>query len=651
MSEAFNTVGYSLQGTQGDNVDRFVQRLADEDFLGQLLDRRGRMRELGTEDGDIKLDWVDGLELALRQPAWLDGLITEARAILDSGIRRVIWAAMGGSVQTVYVLRRMGFLDMPTMSIHPLDSSDPASVNRVFAEVAAAEGVSLAELAGDPAALRQAVSKVLQSTMMTGVSMGMTSEEPITVLDWFDGLLSEYQTPNPAQHVQVMTIPDSLLDRFARARNARMASIQLDGQSHTPGRMSAPATRVFLRPVALLLEARHRAGGPDARMALGELLQGIQARYGLTHTETAQQRHARTLQDPFIRLGAYIAMQAQTLRRNKTVLVLPPSWRGLAPWIEQVVEESLGKDGKGWLVFFNQRLDALAHRDDCIFLVLQPSDLEPPMAQELAALEAAGRPVVRLRIPVATSRVVPPNLEAVAGIFASWKLAVAAFGYAEDIVVVGQPGVEAYKAFARSLRDGPDPIRYGGPETVKSGAIALDDAAVVEDHPEAGAAIRQTAERLGYGQITAAERLAAILLRARSDGWLRYLDLTYNGDIDPQLQAVLDEAQEWIGHRLLGVPVKIRTAPSDYHSTEQSETDGPPELVSIRIVTQQHDAPLVGKYTDRFLLAQARGTWQAMRDAKRWVVLLSAPDCREVAAELRQYFAQVAAILNKELAS
>jgi len=78
-------------------------------------------------------------------------------------------------------------------------------------------------------------------------------------LQWFDGLLQEYAIPQPEQHLQVMTLPDSYLDRFARERQARMVPIQLDGESHTPGRMSAPATRVFLRPVALALAGRRHS--------------------------------------------------------------------------------------------------------------------------------------------------------------------------------------------------------------------------------------------------------------------------------------------------------------------------------------------------------------------------------------------------------
>ncbi len=640
----------TVHGADGAEVDALIQRLADDDILGQLLARTGKMRVLGTEDGDIKLDWVDGVQKLLDDSSLLDALIAEAREVLESGIRRVIWSAMGGSVQTVYCLKRMGFLDTKSLSIHPLDSSDPAAVNRVLSEVAAAEGIALSAHLGDRVALRAAVAKVLEHTMINAVSMGMTSEEPITHLQWFDGVLNDLAIANPAQHLQVMTIPDSLLDRFARARQARMLPVQPDGASHTPGRMSAPATRVFLRPVSLLLVARERDGGPNARQALGQLLNTIQQRYGVAHGESPAQRHARVLADPFIRLGAFISHQAQTFQRNKLVLILPASWHGLAPWIEQVVEESLGKDGKGWLVFFDQRLSALSHRDDCLFLSIDPSSAGEHSLQQIAQLEAAGQPVLHLKVACSHDPLLPDNLAEVAGVYASWKLAVATFGYLQDIVFVGQPGVEAYKAYARALRDGPGAIAFSDAHSTVSGPVTLDAAAIYEDYPDKQAGLQAWLRKVMAQAPSAADQLAAAILLAREEGWLRYLDITYNGEIDATLQAVFEEVREWIGHRMLGLPVKIRPAPSDYHSTEQSETDGPPELLSIRIVTKRHDEPLIGTYTDRFLHAQARGTWKAMRDVHRWVVLASSPDNREAAADYRQFFTQLGQRLNNGIA-
>ena len=620
-----------LLGSASAGADARVRHLADDDLLGQLLERRGRMRELGDEGGDIKLDWVDAVEQALAHPEWLEDLAIEARDILAAGIRHIIWSAMGGSVQTVYCLKRMGYLDLPGLTIHPLDSTDPASLNRTLEEIAAADGIDLGALEGQTEQLRAAIRQVLATTMITGVSMGMTSEEPITHLQWFDGLLQEYAIPQPEQHLQVMTLPDSYLDRFARERQARMVPIQLDSESHTPGRMSAPGTRVFLRPVALALAAGVANGGDGVAGQLRDLLQRCQARYGVSHAENAEQRRLRTAHDPFIRLGAYMAEEALVRRRNKLVLVLPAEWHGLGPWIEQLVEESLGKGGKGWLVFYDQDLLSLRGREDCVFLALQPSGEPEAQAGELAMLRQAGRPLLTLQVSSETGSSLPARLPELAGLFASLKLAVTAFGYLNDIVVVGQPGVEGYKAYARELRDGPGVITFGP----NDGAAELQATTTVA---EVG--------NLGAPNGAAAVTASAIRL-ARQAGWLRYLDVTYNGEVTPEIGAALETARTRIGAAILRLPVKLRTGPSDYHSTEQSETDGPPELVSIRIVALQHAQPIVGAYTDRFLLAQARGTWQAMQDAGRWVVMVTLPDSTSAAARLQEFFRSVAEQLQR----
>ncbi len=82
--------------------------------------------------------------------------------------------------------------------------------------------------------------------------MGMTSEEPITHLEWFTDLLKQAGL-RPAEHLLVMTLPGSYLDRFAHEQQAPSRPLQPDGGTGTGGRMSAPATRVFLLPAALYL--------------------------------------------------------------------------------------------------------------------------------------------------------------------------------------------------------------------------------------------------------------------------------------------------------------------------------------------------------------------------------------------------------------
>jgi glucose-6-phosphate isomerase len=615
----------TLTGASNAETDALVERLAHEDIIGQLLRREGKMRELGLEGGDVKLDWVDGVEKALQHPEWLRQVEEEAAAIVRQGIRHVIWSGMGGSVQTVYTLKRLGYLDLPNLHVYPCDSTDPASLNRILQEMAANEGLRSADL------LSAGWKPALQKTMMMGVSMGMTSEEPITHLEWFAGLLEEAGL-SPAGHIQVMTLPGSYLDQFARPRGCKMVPIQLDGENHTPGRMSAPATRVFLRPVGLALTARALAQSPRATFdgsLIRRVLERAQELYGVSHRTGAASDVS-----PFIRLGAFIANEVKRRRRNKVVLVLPPEGLGLAPWVEQLVEESLGKGGKGFLIFYGEDLRAPAdYADDVIFLQVSAEGFPQPERAKLDALQAAGHPVLKLSVTLKDVGV-PLGLPELAGLFLGFELTVATFGYLHDIVFVGQPAVEAYKKYARDLRESPQPVTFDDtPHKATFRSLTLSYSTLIH---------KGLLAETGIPHGDAVEVYAAILRAAQQQGWFRYKDFTFNGELTPELRTVFEEARRTLVNGTLKMRGKIRTGPSDYHSTEQSETDGPNELISTRFVALKHEAIAVGNYSDKFLLAQARGTWQAMEDANRWILMVTMPELNtETLRDLRAFFEAV----------
>src|SRR5213080_4185515 len=117
-----------------------LQQLVEDDAVGQLRRRDGLMATLGSEDGVLKLDWVEGIARMLADPTKLEEVEAEARDIWQRGIRHIIWAGMGGSVITVRVLCNLGFCssgDKGQVSIYPLDSNDPAALNDIVRTIAA----------------------------------------------------------------------------------------------------------------------------------------------------------------------------------------------------------------------------------------------------------------------------------------------------------------------------------------------------------------------------------------------------------------------------------------------------------------------------------------------------------------------------------
>lgn len=630
-----------------------LRRIIADDAVGQLWRREGRMAVLGSEDGALKLDWVEGVARLLADGAVLDKVEAEARAIRARGIRHLIWAGMGGSVITIRVLTELGFHggNGDDIAIYPLDSTDPAALNDVVRRLAHGKGLVLPDTS-DHAPLSPAlVRELLGDVLMVGVSMGMTSEEPITHLVWFAALLAQADL-SPADHLLVMTLPDSYLDRFAHEYGVPSRPLQLDGGNGTEGRMSAPTTRVFLLPAALYLTRT-----PGAPGQLRAVLERAWRDYGPDLAARKPAVH------PFVRLAAALS-DAAADGACHLLLTAPDDWRTIVQWIEQLMEESLGKGGKGVVIFGDQALSARApcYRTEGTLTVCVS-----PLPAEGEGQGVRGNAFL-LPQPYLTAGDPVGRLAALAASFLGWQLCMALFGYLHDITFAGQPAVENYKTRARTLREQGDPLHVAlsgaviameGPLTLLAPpGLAAKQSAYVTPPETAGfqpvpAGSSTPYTKLPEQSLAASSSPAALFAAALQDacggsGRLDYLDVTMNGELPVRWVTLIDAHLHSIGNELLGVPVKMRRAPADYHSTEQSEMDGPPSLVSLRLLTRDHEPSLLGAYTDTFLRAQAVGTWQAMVEQGRPCFLLVVDGAADEAAEaLHRFFDEVAAQLRR----
>ncbi len=602
-------------GTDDEDVAPALRRLITEDAVGQLRRREGRMAQLGSEDGVLKLDWVEGVARLLADDNALAQVEAEARDIWRQGVRHVIWAGMGGSVITVHVLVDLGLCrgdeGGDAVTIYPLDSTDPAALNSIVRRIAHAKNVALPpDDAREPASAAM-LHALLHDVLMVGVSMGMTSEEPITHLEWFAELVTRAGL-RADERILVMTLPNSYLDRFAQQHGAPRRPLQLDGGTGTGGRMSAPATRVFLLPAALSLTG----AAPDTGR-LRQVLTRAWAAYDLALAADDPAAH------PFVRLAAALSAASRD-GACRLLLDLPRPWRPLLAWIEQLMEESLGKGGKGIVVFDDQPLNprASGYRSSGTLRVRVTPDAGAPTDADDDAFV--------LVQPILMDSADPgERLVAAAAIFLGWQLCMALFGYLHDITFAGQPAVENYKARARVLRGQDAPLR-----------IAQEQYHGVTDGP----LTLLTPPGQATGDDPAAYIAAALqqASAATDNRRLGYLDLTMNGEIPSGWASLLHDALRSLGPTTLGVPARLRRAPAAYHSTEQGEMDGPPYLVSVRLITHGHEVSVLGAYTDTFLQAQAVGTWQAMIEQGRACFLLIVDGTAETAVDaLGRLFATV----------
>lgn len=146
-------------------------------------------------------------------------------------------------------------------------------------------------------------------------------------------------------------------------------------------------------------------------------------------------------QNPGEWLGAAIAVAAQA-GRDKLTLLLPPEIASFADWVEQLIAESTGKEGKGILPVVHEPLAGPAlYGADRVFVSFSLGDHDPYAAQA-AELAAAGHPLIRVHLK---------DLYDLGGQFFLWEFATAVAGGLMGIQPFDQPDVEAAKVQARKV--------------------------------------------------------------------------------------------------------------------------------------------------------------------------------------------------------
>jgi hypothetical protein len=142
-------------------------------------------------------------------------------------------------------------------------------------------------------------------------------------------------------------------------------------------------------------------------------------------------------------LGAILGEMARA-GRDKVTFVLSPPLASFGDWVEQLIAESTGKEGKGILPVVGEPLGPPGvYDDDRLFVYLRldgdsASNNEHDSA--VHALEGAGQPVVRLRLR---------DLYDLGEQFFLWEMATAVASHRLGVNPFNQPDVEAAKVLAR----------------------------------------------------------------------------------------------------------------------------------------------------------------------------------------------------------
>jgi transaldolase/glucose-6-phosphate isomerase len=505
-------------------------------------------------DGDAALwtggdesRWLGWLRAADETRAGIGALLQLQQELRGAGFTDALLLGMGGSSLCPEVLAqtcgpRVGF-----PRLHVLDSTDPAQVRRFESSV-----------------------DMHRTLFLVASKSGTTLEPSIFKAYFFDR--ARQLGESPGSRFIAITDPGSRLEEEARADGFRAV---FHGVKSIGGRYSALSNFGMVPAAVMGLDVeRFIRAAADMAHACGP---GVVA-----------------AENPGVALGIALGTFAQ-LGRDKVTLVASPGIADLGAWLEQLIAESTGKQGKALIPVDREALASPAvYGADRCFVYLRLATA-PDARQDAAvdALEAGGQPVVRLAVPAP---------EAIAAEFFRWEIATAVAGALLGIHPFDQPDVEASKAETRALTT----------EYERTGALPAEAPFVVTEGIGLFADEVNAAALRGAG---GAQSLPA-LLRAHLGrlGPGDYFALLAYVHMCPAHEGVLQSIRHRVRDRY-HVATCLGFGPRFLHSTGQAYKGGPGTGLFLQITGDDaQDLPVPGqRYTFGVVkAAQARGDLQVL---------------------------------------
>ncbi len=160
---------------------------------------------------------------------------------------------------------------------------------------------------------------------------------------------------------------------------------------------------------------------------------------GVDVAQLLQRAQAATQSAVPLRLGTILGTLAQA-GRDKVTLITSEPIASFGDWVEQLIAESTGKNGKGILPVVGEPvLDPSGYGADRLFVYLR---LDNTHDTAVTQLKQAGQPVVRFDLH---------DLYDLGAQFFIWELATAVAGHVIGIQPFDQPNVESAKVLARKM--------------------------------------------------------------------------------------------------------------------------------------------------------------------------------------------------------
>ncbi len=364
------------------------------------IDEKQIARLLFAQDPHLWKKGQEQIESISKRMGWLTlpnhftknagSIIAFSQMIKEEGYTHAVVLGMGGSSLCSEVTRQTYATTDGYLQLWVLDNTEPAAILNIESKID------------------------LEKTLFIVATKSGNTEETLSFFHYFYQQLETKKNAKPGNNFVAITDHDTPLVKMAEEFKFRKVFIN---PPDLGGRYSV-LSDFGLVPMALM--------GIDIKALLASAKQMQSNSDGVPATS-----------NPAISLGVLIGI-CQKNGRDKITFALSTSIASYGYWVEQLIAESTGKEGKGLIPVHGETIAAPEYYgNDRIFIHMYlPTDNNTVDEKKIKALQDAGHPVVRIKVE---------NKIALGGEYYRWEVATAVAGVIMGINPFDQPNVKESK--------------------------------------------------------------------------------------------------------------------------------------------------------------------------------------------------------------
>jgi transaldolase / glucose-6-phosphate isomerase len=546
-------------------VSQALQELSQSHFMERLWKKDASLWKRDPAQQRIISNSLGWLNVTGPVTAGMQNMKDLAADIRQGGFSHIVLLGMGGGSLVVEVFRMTFGRLAGFPELHVLDSTDPATIQQIESRIGA------------------------ERSLFIVASKSGTTVEVSSFYKYFFDKARKLKGEKAGEQFMAITDPGTALERIGKDNRFRHVVLN---PSDIGGRFSA-LSYFGMVPAALM---------------------GIDIEAFLSRADAMVQECrlvAPIAKNPGVRLGVALAELARK-GRDKLTFVVSPAIASFGIWVEQLLAESTGKEGKGLVPVEGEPLDdPKLYSQDRVFVYLRlQSSAAADQDYVTEALENNGQPVIKILLDS------PLDLGAE---FFRWEIATAVASSFLGINAFDQPNVQESKDNTRRLLD---EFNYAGrlpqstPILTEAGVSLYCDESnrtQIESFLDSSSDSSQSSPL--------ASRVKAHIARGRAGDYLALMAY-----IEPSTEnhALLQRVRKNLLDRT-GLATTLGYGPRFLHSTGQLHKGGPNTGVFLQITANGSiDLPISGEsYTFGILKqAQALGDFQSLVGKNRRVIRL-----------------------------